>query len=106
MFTLGLIIFTYRLNIMNTSFLESIVIHIFPDGRLDTKNSALYLGLKEKTLAMMRSNGTGPRFIKRGRIFYFKEDLDSWLNANGRLLSTAQAFQQSSISRENKSQQL
>jgi len=35
--------------------LESLVIQMFPDGRLDTKNAALYLGLKEKTLAMMRS---------------------------------------------------
>lgn len=71
---------------------ESIAIMMFPDGRLDTKNAARYLGLKEKTLAMMRGNGTGPKFIKRGRIFYFKEDLDAWLNAHGRLLSTAQAF--------------
>lgn len=38
----------------------------------------------------MRGNGTGPKFIKRGRIFYFKEDLDSWLNI-GRFVSTKQA---------------
>lgn len=69
----------------------SIDIIMFPDGRLDTKNAALYLGLKEKTLAMMRGHGTGPKFIKRGRIFYFKEDLDTWINAPGRLISTAQA---------------
>lgn len=68
----------------------SINITMFPDGRLDVKNAAIYLGLKEKTLAMMRGNGTGPRFIKRGRIFYFKEDLDTWLNASGRFTSTAQ----------------
>jgi hypothetical protein len=72
--------------------LNSIDIAVFPDGRLDTKNAALYLGLKEKTLAMMRGSGTGPKFIKRGRIFYFKEDLDTWLNANGRLTSTAQGL--------------
>ena len=72
--------------------LESISIFMYPDGRLDTKNAAKYLGLKEKTLSMLRGNGTGPRFIKRGRIFYFKDDLDNWLNANGRLLSTAQSF--------------
>ncbi len=72
--------------------ITSIDIRMFPDGRLDTKNAAFYLGLKEKTLAMMRGNGTGPKFIKRGRIFYFKEDLDSWLNANGRLTSTAQGL--------------
>jgi hypothetical protein len=65
---------------------------MYPDGRLDTKNAALYLGLKEKTLAMMRSVGNGPKFIKRGRIFYFKEDLDTWLNASGKYISTAQAM--------------
>ena len=70
--------------------LQPIHIQIFPDGRLDVKNAARYLGLKEKTLAMMRSHGTGPCFIKRGRIFYFKEDLDTWLKADGRLSSTAQ----------------
>lgn len=70
--------------------INSIHIEMFPDGRMDSKNAALYLGLKEKTLAMMRGNGKGPKFIKRGRIFYFREDLDIWLNAYGRLISTAQ----------------
>lgn len=74
--------------------LNAIQIQLYPDGRMDGKNAARYLGLKEKTLAMMRSNGTGPCFIKRGKIFYFKEDLDTWLNANGRLLSTAQALKE------------
>ena len=72
--------------------MESIEIIMFPDGRLDTKNAALYLGLKEKTLAMMRGSGSGPKFIKRGRVFYYKEDLDHWLNAEGRLTSTAQTL--------------
>ena len=70
--------------------MESVSIVTFPDGRLDTKNVARYLGLKEKTLAMMRSKAKGPRFIKRGHIFYFKEDLDAWLNAEGWLISTTQ----------------
>ena len=72
--------------------IESVSIVMFPDGRLDTKNAARYLGLKEKTLAMMRCGGTGPRFIKRGRIFYYKEDLDKWLNAAERVVSTAQTL--------------
>ena len=76
---------------LNTQSLESISISMFPDGRLDVKNAARYLGLKEKTLAMMRGSGTGPRFIKRGRVFYYKEDLDAWLNAAGRFISTAQS---------------
>ena len=63
----------------------------FLDGRLDTCNAATYTGLAEKTLAMMRCNGNGPKFIKRGRIFYFQADIDDWMNANGRMTSTAQA---------------
>ena len=66
---------------------------MYPDGRIDTRNASAYTGLSEKTMAMMRCNGTGPKFIKRGRIFYFKEDLDYWLSAGGRLTSTAQAQQ-------------
>ena len=62
----------------------------FPDGRFDTKNAAVYLGLSVKTLAMMRTSGSGPKFIKKGRIFYYRLDLDEWLNANGRAISTAQ----------------
>ena len=64
---------------------------IFPDGRMDTRNAGAYLGLSEKTLAMFRCSGTGPKFIKRGRIFYYQEDLDQWLNQGGRVTSTAQA---------------
>lgn len=51
----------------------------FPDGRLDNNNAALYLGLSTKTLAMWRSHGKGPKFIKRGRIFYYREDLEAWI---------------------------
>ncbi len=66
---------------------------VYPDGRMDTRNASLYTGLSEKTLAMMRCNGTGPQFIKRGRVFYYQDDVDAWLNAQGRLTSTAQAAQ-------------
>ena len=64
-------------------------INMFPDGRMDTQNSADYLGLSQKTLAMKRCQGTGPKFIKRGRIFYFKEDLDTWILEAGKRASTA-----------------
>lgn len=69
------------------------IVVMYPDGRVDTHNASAYIGLSEKTLAMMRCNGNGPKFVKRGRIFYFKEDLDSWLNSGGRCTSTAQAQQ-------------
>lgn len=63
----------------------------YPDGRMDTKNTSIYSGLSEKTLAMKRCDGTGPKYVKRGRIFYFQVDVDAWMNANGRYTSTAQA---------------
>ncbi len=63
---------------------------ILPDGRMDTKNAAKYSGFSEKTLAMKRCNGTGPKFIKLGRIFYRKDDLDDWIQ-KGEAISTAQA---------------
>ncbi len=65
---------------------------LLPDGRMDTRNAALYLGLSEKTLAMWRCQGSGPAYIKRGRVFYYKQDLDQWLNKGGRLHSTTQSY--------------
>ena len=62
---------------------------VLPDGRLDAKNAAAYLGLSPATLAMHRSQGRGPAFVKRGRVCYFQDDLDEWLRA-GKVTSTAQ----------------
>jgi hypothetical protein len=59
--------------------IEKITVTVYPDGRLDSKNAARYLGLSEKTLAMMRWKGTGPEYIKKGKIFYFRSALDLWL---------------------------
>ncbi len=59
--------------------IQPINVMILPDGRMDRKNAARYLGLSVKTLAMHVSRGTGPKFIKRGRVFYFRDDLDQWL---------------------------
>lgn len=73
---------------------------IYPDGRMNTEGASLYTGLSNKTLAMMRCDGTGPKFIKRGRIFYYRADVDDWLNADGRLTSTAQAQQVSRIAKK------
>jgi Helix-turn-helix domain len=58
---------------------QPVAVVILPDGRMNRKNAAKYLGLAEKTLAMHASRGTGPAFIKRGRVFYFRDDLDAWL---------------------------
>ena len=61
-----------------------------PDGRMDAKNASTYCGLSVKTLAMKRCNGSGPKFVKLGRVFYFKDDLDAWLQRD-RFASTAMA---------------
>jgi hypothetical protein len=71
--------------------LEKMRVVILADGRLDTRNAARYLGLSPKTLAMMRCQGDGPQFIKRGRVFYYKCDLDEWIGQAARVTSTAQA---------------
>ena len=52
---------------------------ILPDGRMTRRDAAAYLGLSEKTLAMYASRKTGPKFVKPGRTFYFKDDLDAWI---------------------------
>ena len=74
---------------MTVQDIEITKILIFPDGRMDTRNASRYVGLSEKTLAMMRSGGTGPAYVKRGRVFYYQEDLDQWLR-EARVVSTAQ----------------
>jgi hypothetical protein len=56
-------------------------IGLLPDGRMNTEAAAAYLGLSIKTLAMKRCDGTGPKFVKVGRIFYFRADLDEWLQS-------------------------
>lgn len=72
--------------------MEILKIVAFPDGRLDTKNAAKYLGKSPKTLDMWRCKGEGPKWIKRGRVFYYLADLDAWLAGNGeKCSSTAQA---------------
>jgi hypothetical protein len=69
----------------------NVEVMILPDGRMDTESAAGYIGFAPKTLAMWRSQGIGPRFIKRGRIFYYKDDLDTWIGQAKRVNSTAQA---------------
>lgn len=68
----------------------SIDVETTPDGRMDRRNAALYLGLSVKTLAQYASRGTGPKFIKRGRCWYRKEALDEWLRS-AEVASTAAA---------------
>jgi len=49
------------------------------------------MGIAEKTLAMMRTLGTGPVYIKRGKIFYFLEDINEWFQQDGKHTKTSES---------------
>lgn len=51
-----------------------------PEGLLDQKAAAAYLGCKEQTLACWRVMKIGPRWVKIGRLVrYAKADLDAYI---------------------------
>lgn len=60
--------------------IRQVSVVILPDGRMDRKNAARYLGMRSKTLAMWKTLGKGPKFRKvGGKAFYFKGDLDAFI---------------------------
>jgi predicted DNA-binding transcriptional regulator AlpA len=60
-------------------------IFVHPDGRMDRKNAAIYLGFAPKTLADWATKGTGPKYVMvGGRVFYFREDIDAWIGSQPR----------------------
>ena len=69
---------------------KTVEVLMLPDGRMDRHNAGLYLGSAPKTLAQWAVKGVGPKFIKRGRVWYYKADLDAWLQS-GAAQSTAEA---------------
>ena len=58
---------------------DHVRVRILPDGRMTRADAARYLGKKPKTLAMWALNGKGPRSVKVGRRYYFKDDLDAFI---------------------------
>lgn len=59
-------------------------VDITPDGRLNRRSAADYLGLSVKTLSNWCSRGIGPRCIRvGGRAFYYLKDLEAFVH-NGR----------------------
>lgn len=50
---------------------------------LNTAQAAHYIGLAERTLETMRTEGSGPRFRHHGRfVRYHIDDLDAWSEGN------------------------
>jgi hypothetical protein len=57
-------------------------VFIHPDGRMNRKNAAIYLGCSPKTLADWATKGIGPAYVfVGGRAFYFRTALDSWISS-------------------------
>ena len=66
--------------------------YILPDGRMDGKQTAMYLGIHRSVLGKMRTEGTGPPYMRlvsaRGKLFYYKADVDAWLASQTKHVST------------------
>jgi len=62
--------------------IEQIVVEVLPDGRMNRKATARYIGLSEQTLQIWAMRGVGPRPLKvGGRIFYRKSEVDRFISA-------------------------
>ena len=56
-----------------------------PDPNLTPADASACIGLAEQTLARMRVEGRGPRFLKLGsRVFYKRSAIDEWLKERER----------------------
>ena len=55
------------------------------DAVLLPEAASAYIGLSVQTLAKMRLDGRGPRFVKLGsRVGYRRSSIESWLESNER----------------------
>ena len=49
---------------------------------MSTADAAAFVGLSVKTLANMRSDGTGPKYLKVGsKVLYRVSDLEDWIDS-------------------------
>lgn len=60
--------------------IDRVRIRVLPDGRVTRRDSATYLGVSQKTLAMWQTQGKGPASILvGGRRFSYIEELDRYI---------------------------
>ncbi|WP_370645824.1 helix-turn-helix transcriptional regulator [Corynebacterium sp. ACRQP] len=53
-----------------------------PVYAVNTEDAASFVGLSVKTLANMRSDGTGPKYLKVGsKVLYRVRDLENWIDS-------------------------
>jgi hypothetical protein len=62
--------------------MEAVVVQILPNGQMNAKSAALYLGRSEKTMASWRHLHVGPKWTKvSGRVRYSRDDLDNFVKS-------------------------
>ncbi len=63
--------------------LRRVDVTVLPDGRMDRKNAALYLGIAPQTLANLAVKGRGPHYVRiGGRAFYYHSELDAFIQGS------------------------
>lgn len=55
--------------------------HTCPDGRMNEAAAANFLGVSTNTLRTWRSRGRGPSFVKIGRVWYYLDDLNVFIQS-------------------------
>lgn len=64
------------------------------DCYFTAKTVCAVLDVAEQTLANWRVSGDGPKFVKRGRILYYrKEDVMTWLKGLGQPVASTSELQ-------------
>ena len=67
---------------IETAKTTTINVTMFPDGRMDLENTAVYIGISERSLATLKREGKGPEGVKiGGQKFHFREDVDKWIQS-------------------------
>lgn len=62
---------------------QRVVVRVLPDGRLNRRNAAKYLGVAAKTLAMWQIQDKGPPSrLVGGRRFYDQAALDRFIRGD------------------------
>ena len=68
--------------------------------KLTTREAAAYVGIKKSTLQKYRTEGTGPRFIKLGKVVSYDQiDCDRWIEEH-KFSSVAEAANPSARRRQ------
>ena len=63
--------------------IEVVIVRELPDGRMSRADAATYLGFDPKTLANWAITNRGPPPTRvGGRIFYYRSDLDDFIQGN------------------------